>query len=255
MARTPTPSSSKPAARSAPSAKPSKAASKPSASSPTSSAAATPGSSRTSELKTRKRIDWEAVERDYRTGKFTLRELEAKHGAGYAKISGKAKALGWTKDLADVVRKATSAALIAEVATARATEGQTKATDVVLAAVELNKQVILQHRSELQATRELAMALLSEVKQAGALVDHKELLTQILAGEGADTVDVSLARQAVRRALETGSRVSSVKALAETLTKLHAGERVAFSLNDDQPPEAARTSLPIEFVDANPTDG
>jgi len=35
----------------------------------------------------RRRIDWEAIERDYRTDKFTLRELEAKHGTNNATIA------------------------------------------------------------------------------------------------------------------------------------------------------------------------
>ena len=40
------------------------------------------------------RHDWEAIERDYRTGLFSLRELEKKHGAGYADIARKAKKAG-----------------------------------------------------------------------------------------------------------------------------------------------------------------
>lgn len=255
MARTPTPSSSKPAARSAPSARPSKAASKPSASSPTSSAAATPGSSRTSEPRARKRIDWEAIERDYRTGKFTLRELESKHGAENSTIARRAAKGGWSKDLATAVRQATNAKLIAAAVQQECSTAQQNAATTVLAAAELNKQVILQHRTELQAARQLAMDLLAEVKQAALLDEHQELLAQILAGSGANPVDEAQCRQAVQKALATGSRVSSVKALAETLTKLHSGERVAFGLNDDQPPADTRTSLPIEFVDASPTDG
>lgn len=242
MARTPTTGSSPPPPGSAPSARPSKAAAKRSGSSPTSSAAATPASNQTSpDAPKRRRIDWEAVERDYRTGKFTLRELESKHGAGYAKISARAKENGWTKDLAAVVRKATSAALIAEVATARATEGQKATTDVVLAAAELNKQVILQHRDELRQARTLAMDLLAEVKSQRLMAAEKELLAQVLAGKAEDIKEISDAQRVVNKALATGSRVSSVKALAETLTKLHSGERVAFGLADepgDEPPSA-----------------
>jgi hypothetical protein len=255
MARTPTTGSSPPPLGSAPSAKPSKAAAKRSGSSPTSSAAATPASTQTSpDAPKRRRIDWEAVERDYRTGKFTLRELESKHGAGYAKISARAKENGWTKDLAAVVRKATSAALIAEVATARATEGQKATTDVVLAAAELNKQVILSHRDELRQARTLAMDLLAEVKSQRLLAAEKELLAQVLAGKAEDIKEISDAQRVVHKALATGSRVSSVKALAETLTKLHSGERVAFGLNEDQPPDDERASLPIEFIEPSHPD-
>ena len=90
-----------------------------------------------------RRPDWEAVERDYRTGRFTLRELEAKHGAGYADISRRAKREGWQKDLAAVIRQATNAALLSDATT----KAQSDATTVVLVAAEVNKQVILGHRA------------------------------------------------------------------------------------------------------------
>jgi hypothetical protein len=232
--------SASPAQSAATGKKPRATPAKPSSAQPTpatSQAGASTADSAKAEGK-RRRIDWEAVERDYRTGKFTLRELEAKHRAGYAKISARAKREGWTKDLADVVRQATKAALIAEVATARATEGQSEATSVVLAAAELNKQVILQHRAELRAARQIAMDLLAEVQSQRLLAADNELLAQVLAGEADDIKQIAEAQRVVHKALATGSRVSSIKALAETLTKLHLGERTAFSLDEstDAPP-------------------
>ena len=59
----------------------------------------------------KRKTDWEAVERDYRTGKYTLRELETKHGADDGLISRKAKKSGWTQDLAIAIKQATSAKL------------------------------------------------------------------------------------------------------------------------------------------------
>ena len=63
-----------------------------------------------------RRIDWEAIERDYRTGRFTLRELESKHGRSASQICRRAQAEGWTQDLRDLVRQATSAAIIRDLA-------------------------------------------------------------------------------------------------------------------------------------------
>lgn len=180
----------------------------------------------------RKRADWEAVERDYRTGRFTLRELEAKHGAGYADISRRAKREGWQKDLASVIRQATNAALLSDATT----KAQSDATTVVLVAAELNKQVILGHRSELGEARVVAMDLLAELRGAALLATDAELLAQILAGAGADPRDEAEARKAVQKALGITSRVTSIKGLAETLTKLHAGERVAHGLDDEEKP-------------------
>jgi hypothetical protein len=167
----------------------------------------------------RKRIDWEAVERDYRTGRFTLRELEAKHGAGYAKISKRAKDNGWTKDLADAVRQATTAALIAEVATERATEGQKAATTVVLAAAELNKQVILGHRKHAINAREAMDAARAKLVALGDSV--------------AD----------IREAATFASAVESLSRTAKNVIEI---ERTAFGLDDpNKPPEKP---APVDFA-------
>lgn len=95
------------------------------------------------------RHDWEAIQRDYRTGQFTLRELESKHGAAYADICRRAKREGWTQDLSEAVRQATTAALIQQVTTARTTEAQQSTIFVVTSAAEANKNIILGHRTRL----------------------------------------------------------------------------------------------------------
>lgn len=45
----------------------------------------------------RKLIDWEAVERDYRTGAFTDRQLGTKHGCSHTAIQKRAKVGEWKK--------------------------------------------------------------------------------------------------------------------------------------------------------------
>lgn len=243
MAPTRSRSSSKPAAASEPSGRPTSPSAKRSSKPKTSSAAATPGSSpRTDKAPKRRRLDWEAIERDFATGKYTDGELAAKHQTSRETINRqrakdqKADPRRWQKDLTKQVRDATQALLMHEAVTKEVTGTITAGhtATAVLVAAEVSKQVILQHRTELQAARTLAMELLAEVQSQRLLADDKELLALVLAGPGAKPGDEAQARQAVQKALATGSRVASVKALAETLTKLHSGERVAFSLNDDR---------------------
>ncbi len=186
---------------------------------------------------TRSKIDWDAVERDYRTGKFTLRELEAKHGVSYAQISRRSTKQGWTKDLREVIRQATDAALLRETVT----EAQKDATETVVVAAELNKSVILGHRRDLQATRDVASDLLGELSRAALLAEEQELLAQVLAGPGAEPADESRARAAVAKALSVTARIGSVKQLADAFDKLQLAERRAFGLDDKAPP--ADTSL------------
>ena len=130
-----------------------------------------------------KRIDWEAVLRDYRTGKFTLRELETMHGVSYAQISRKSKAEKWTKDLREVIRHATNVALLRETVT----KAQQDSTDTVSAAVQENTRVILSHRKRLTALSQAAddametlMSLrgtVREVKDDASLVGAVTTLT------------------------------------------------------------------------------
>ena len=189
-----------------------------------------------SAAKPRVKPDWEAVERDYRLGTYTVRELGAKYGVDNSIVVRRAAKEGWTKDLSSAVRKATNAALIAETVQQHSSAAQQTTAIAVSAAAEVAKGVILGHRTELQRARRLALALLQEVEGQASLAANDEALAGIMAGENATAAEVSLARAALRKVLSTGSRVISAKALGDTLAKLHAGERIAFSL--DGPGEA-----------------
>lgn len=189
----------------------------------------------------RRKVDWDAVERDYRSTQMTLRELGAKHGCDHAAISRKAKDNDWRRDLTAAVRQATNTMLIEAAVTSAVTNSQQAVTSTVIAVAEMNKQVILGHRRDIQDTRNVAASLLDELTASKMLVEEQDLLVEILAGEGAEPVDISRARAVVRKALDLGARVSSVKALAETFSKLQVMERVAFSLDDDKPDETDKS--------------
>jgi hypothetical protein len=128
----------------------------------------------------RKRVDWEAVERDYRATQMTLRELGTKHGCDHSAIKRKADKLQWSRDLGSAVRQATNAALIESTVTSVANKAQQGVTNAVLAAAEVNKQIILSHRDRLrqmQADADLVrwkllqmVDMVSDVKEAATLV-------------------------------------------------------------------------------------
>jgi hypothetical protein len=180
------------------------------------------------------RRDWEAVERDYRTGRYTLRELDAMHGISYAEISRHAKKHHWQKDLRDVIKHATDAALLRDTVT----EAQKNVTETILIAAEMNKSVILGHRTDIKATRDVTAILLQELALASLLAEDQEVLTQVLAGSGAEPVDEARARAAVQKALSITSRISGVKALADAFDKLQLAERRAFGLDEKTGKEA-----------------
>lgn len=174
--------------------------------------------------------DWDAVRRDYATGQFTLRELQAKYGPNASTINRRARKEGWTQDLRKPIRQATTRAVnraevaerktdpkikeaLAEMAaTGELPEEAPVSVAEVLVLAEVNKQIILSHRKDLRECREVASALLAELK--------------------GNVDDIPLA-----------VRINSVKSVVEAVTKLQAAERIAFALDDDQHPEDALSKL------------
>lgn len=134
------------------------------------------------------RPDWEAVERDYRTGRFSLRELAVLHNANHATIGRRVEREGWTKDLTQAIRLATHAKLIEEETQQHCDNARQSATSVVLAAAETNRQIILGHRRQAVAARtamETARAKLlalsdtvADIREAAVLVSATESLSR-----------------------------------------------------------------------------
>lgn len=181
----------------------------------------------------RHKVDWEAVERDYRTGHFTLRELEAKHGVSYAQISRKSKEHAWTKDLREVIKQATDAALLRETVT----EAQKDVTETVLVAAEVNKKVILAHRSGLQALTNVKRTLLAQIEQAAGLLPDLEEVVEMV--RKPDDNGVDRANDALRKAMSRSALVDDLKKLADVDEKIRKGEREAFGLDEEVEPFGA----------------
>ncbi len=178
--------------------------------------------------------DWEAVERDFRTGKFTLRELEKKHGPSYAEISRRSKREQWTKDLRDIIKQATNAAVLRETVT----NAQQDVTETVLAAAETNKQVILGHRKDIASAQNLARSMLNELAEVTVHPRKLAELMEVLnGGDDMTAAQIADARSAFADLQRLPTRVLSVQRLAQTMTRLQALERTAFGLDDpEQPP-------------------
>lgn len=181
------------------------------------------------------RTDWEAVERDYRTGKFTLRELEEKHGAFNSSIARKAKKDGWTQDLSRAIQQATNAKLAEALVSDIASEGAQNASVTVLAAAEVNKQVILGHRKGLQELTSVKRTLLDQIQQAAALLpDLAEVIEMV---RNPDDNGIDRANDALRKAMSRSALVDDLKKLADVDEKVRKGEREAFGLDDVGQPE------------------
>jgi len=167
----------------------------------------------------RRRADWEAIERDYRTGQFSDQELADKHGNVVSRqaISKRAKVQGWQKDLSAEVRRATKAKLIAEqVAERVAGEVAEKVAksgnatiEAVLAAAETNKQVVLGHRRDIAKLSAITMSLVGQLETAASEKD-----------------------QAKR--LPLGELVLTAQRAGQAMARLQHAERIAFGLDEEE---------------------
>lgn len=178
--------------------------------------------------------DWDAIRRDYRTGKFTLRELEAKHGVANSSIQRKITQdkqkdpTLWQQDLTEAVRQATNARLMQELVSNEVSAGQQAVSVAVLAAAEVNANVIGKHRKRLQEITEAA-----EVAKARVL--------EMLASADKPSEVVAL----------TGA----IEGLARLTKTVIDKEREAHGITGDEKPDDATTCLQVEFVAAKHAEG
>lgn len=149
----------------------------------------------------KKRTDWDAVERDYRAGNFTLRELATRYGCSHQAVAKKSKVCGWSQDLSKAVKAATNARLIQlSVAKSVAASGQAVA-NTVLAAAELNAQVVFAHRQSIARLRKRiadADAKLSALGDSVADIrEAKTYMDGVVASIAAEKTLVDMERKAL----------------------------------------------------------
>ncbi|MGS2743595.1 hypothetical protein ACU6TU_08360 [Halomonas sp. LS-001] len=104
-----------------------------------------------------KRHDWELIEREYRTGRFSLAQLEARHGVNRSNISRRAKKYGWKKDLSGRVRERTQEKITRVSLPPEAQEALAEQDDAIVEfAANENAAVVKGHRKNLERWRGIA---------------------------------------------------------------------------------------------------
>lgn len=204
------------------------------------------------EAKRRNKADIQALERDYRTGKFTLRELEAKHGVNNGTIARWAAKNGWTQDLTDAIKQATNSRLIAAMVQQECSAAQQGAAETVLIAAEVNTQVIMGHRKGLNRLTRIKERLLDHIEQTVEnLPDLAEVIEMV---RNPDENGIDRANDALRKALGRSAAVDELKKLAEVDEKVRKGEREAFNISSDADELAGKPvkRVVLDFVDAVP---
>lgn len=206
----------------------------------------------------RKRIDWPAIRRDWRTSKFTQAELAAKYEIDPATLNRqikkdqKADPAAWPQDLTEAIRQATDARLMAEMVKTEINEGQEQVKNNVKIAAEVNAQVILSHRTRATKAVDVALRMLGELD---ATTTHAESLAELFEKITEDTEGPALAaaQQRFSDLMKLHNRVGSVHKLLDALAKAQAMERQSHNISDgESADEKSRRTIPIVFVDAGP---
>jgi len=176
--------------------------------------------------KTRKAIDWEKVESEYRAGQLSLREIGRQYDVSDPAIRKKAKALGWERDLsAKIKTKVRSDLVRSEVRT----KNPQKEKEIIEAAAAQGVEVVRSHRKNISSTIGTVNLLLEQ------LVDAANGREEIEGCIDEDTVDDNNTqrRTAMLKAVSLPTHAQTVSHLSSSLKTLVALERQAFNLDDD----------------------
>lgn len=175
----------------------------------------------------RKNVDWEAIEREYRAGQLSVREIARQFELTEGAIRKRAKLDGWSRPLAAKVREAVRERLVRADGTREGTQERRAAdAEIIKAASARGLEVQLSHRRDLEQLHALKRIL------AGRLSVH-------LQGDVPDGPCLG-DKESPGDLLEKLSRISS---------RLIPLERQAFSLDDDAGSNA-RPVVAIEMMSA-----
>ncbi|MDR3538790.1 MAG: hypothetical protein P4L71_20005 [Acetobacteraceae bacterium] len=180
----------------------------------------------------RKQVDWEAVEREYRAGQLSAREIGRIHGVSHTAINRRAKTEGWVQNLSGRVREAAEAKLVAAEVSSQVSAATTRETVETAAARVV--QLVRSHRSDISALRAIVKRMV-------------EGLARVAGGIPLQPGDDAL----------LGSRQGAIDGsdkLASALQRMVALERQAFGLVDKDATEDRDEIRTIRRVIVRPGD-
>lgn len=184
--------------------------------------------------------DWEAIERDYRAGMLSIREIAKVHDVSDTAIRKRAKAHGWLRDLTAKIKEKVRTDLVrGEV---RTSDPQTE-REIVEVAAATQVHVVRDHRASIKRMNALALQLLEELDHQTINRDLYFELGVMLRSE--DDKGNDKRNDLYFKIISGAGRIDSMKKLAETLKILIGLERQAFNISDvdePAPPDAPVTN-------------
>jgi len=102
-----------------------------------------------------RRPDWEAIEREYRAGQLSIRQIARQRGTRESTLRKRAQKQGWSRDLADVVRQRVHGDLVRSAHPAHLSDDA-----IIDYAATRGVEVVRQHRDHLGRMQRIATMLL-----------------------------------------------------------------------------------------------
>jgi hypothetical protein len=168
--------------------------------------------------------DWEAIEREFRAGQLSLREIAREHGITDTAIRKKAKEFGWVRDLSEQVREKVRTELVRDaVRTPNARE-----PEIVEAAAARGVEVVREHRRDIAGARRRAARIGSQIDRLLEVLETMQPEDENFLGR-------------------VSSAASANNALSQALSRVIPLERQAFSLDEPEQGDTA-TALSAEQI-------
>lgn len=185
------------------------------------------------------KTDWESIEKHYRAGVLSLREIAKQHDVTDGAIRKKAKANQWERDLtAKVAEKVRTELVRSEVRTVNAQEALRTEKEIVASAAATVVQLVREHRRDIAAGRNLVSLLSTQLLDvAGQRSDFEEAIEIECAAD-----KTAERRNKLMKAVSLPMHASTVRDLSTAMKNLIGLERQAFNVNDapvEKPEEPA----------------
>ena len=177
-------------------------------------------------------VDWEAVEREYRAGVKTLRQIGDEYGCSHTAIKKRADAEQWGRDLSDRI-KAKAAELVSRDEVSKEVSKEAKASErqIVDANAEMMANVIRSHHKSLGRLDGVIQLLFSRLEAELSGTDLFAQLGELMAAPDENGTDKL--NELYRKVIGLPSHTDTAKKLAETLKTKIELERKVFKIDVD----------------------
>jgi hypothetical protein len=182
------------------------------------------------------KTDWESIERHYRAGVLSLREIAKQHGVTDGAIRKKAKQLDWQRDLtAKVAEKVRTELVRSEVRTPNARTEQ----EIVDSAAATVVQVVREHRRDIASGRNIVSLLMGQLVDVAGKRDEFEGTIEVECAEDKTTER----RNKLMKAVSIPAHAATVRDLSNAMKNLVGLERQAFNISDVPEPDNQESSV------------